>query len=68
MNLVREWFKLMKEFELALEIASDAKVKPALSTGAFEEQYLLGYCCGSGKYISMEPPDDDFNITRVYGM
>ena len=68
MNLVREWFKLRKEFELALEIASDAKVKPALSTGSYEEQYFLGYCRGSGKYISMEPPDDDFNITRVYGI
>ncbi len=59
---------IRKEFELALEIASDAKVKPALSTGSYEEQYFLGYCRGSGKYISMEPPDDDFNITRVYGI
>jgi hypothetical protein len=68
MNLVREWFELRKEFELALEVASDAKVKPAPRTGAYEEQYFLGYCRGSGEYIPMKSPDDDFNITRVYGM
>ena len=68
MNLVCKWFELWKEFELVLEIASNAKVKPILSTGANEEQYYLGYCRGSGEYISMEPPDDNFNMTRMYGM
>jgi hypothetical protein len=68
MNLVREWFELRKEFEIALEVASDGKVKPAPRIGTYENQYFMGYCHGSGGYIAMDPPPDDFNITRVYGM
>jgi len=68
MNLVREWFELRREFEDALEIASDGQVKPSSRTGAYEDQYFMGYCRKSGGYTAIEPPPDDFDIKRIYGM
>ena len=68
MNLVREWFELRREFELALETASDGIVKPVPRTGAYENRWFLGYCRNSGDYVAMNPPPDDFDISRVYGM
>eukprot|EP01083_Nonionella_stella_P242513 845894_1 len=64
MNLVREWFQLRKEFEQALEIASDGQVKPSTRDGAYVDGYFLGYCKSSGGYIAIEPPPDDFDIKR----
>ena len=66
MDLVREWFKIRREFEKALEIASD--VKPSSRTGTYEDQYFLGYCHRSGGYIAIEPPPEDFDIKRLYGV
>ncbi|KAL3757827.1 hypothetical protein ACHAWU_006135 [Discostella pseudostelligera] len=68
-HLVREWFELRREFEMAMERASDGQVKrPSLSTGGYEEEYFLGYCQGKGGYIAMEPPPRDFDIRKMYGM
>jgi len=68
-HLVREWFELRREFEMAMERASDGQVKrPSLSTGGYEEEYFLGYCHQKGGYVAMEPPPRDFDIRRMYGM
>ena len=68
MNLVREWFELRKEFESALDVASDGQIKAFERSGSFERQYFLGYCRGSGGYTAINPPPDDFDIKRIYGM
>lgn len=68
MNLVREWFELRKQFEDALEIASDGQVTPSKRDGAYKDEYFMGYCNRSGGYITIEPPPDDFDIKKIYGM
>lgn len=68
MDLVREWFELRREFERALEVASDGLARPSERTGGYEDGYFLGYCRRSGGYIPIEPPPDDFDIERMYGM
>jgi hypothetical protein len=68
MNLVRKWFEIRKDFELALEVASNGQVKPAPQTGMYENQYFLGYCHRSGGYVAIEPPPKDFDIKKMYGM
>lgn len=68
MNLHREWFQLRSEFEAALEVASNGQVKPVARTGGFEDRYFLGYCRRAGGYEPINPPPDDFDIKRVYGM
>ena len=68
MNLVREWFELRKQFEDALEIASDGQVAPSKRDGAYNDEYFMGYCNRSGGYITIEPPPDDFDIKKIYGM
>lgn len=68
--LVKEWFKLRQEFEDALETASDGQVKPSPRNGAYYKDYFLGYCRGErgGNYVAIEPPPDDFDIKKIYGM
>jgi len=68
MNLVREWFEIRKEFETALEVASNGQVKASPRIGTYEDQYFLGYCKRSGGYIPIEPPPVDFDIKKMYGM
>jgi len=68
MELVREWFVLRREFEEALEVASEGKTKPASRTGGYEDGYFLGYCHREGGYVAMEPPPDGFDVKRIYGM
>jgi len=68
MNLVREWFELRREFESALEVASNGQVKPSPRTGTYEDQYFLGYCRRSGGYNAIEPLPDNFDIKSIYGM
>jgi len=68
MDLVREWFHLRQEFEMALEVASNGVVKPSSRNGAYEDQYFMGYCRGSGGYIAMEPPPEDFDMKMMYGI
>jgi len=68
MDLVREWFALRREFEDALTVASGGAAKLSDRTGGFQDQYFLGYCKGDGKYTAIEPPPQDFDIKRVYGM
>ncbi len=70
-KLVREWFQLRQEFEDALEIASDGRVKPSPRYGEYYKEYFMGYCKGGrngGGYIAIEPPPDDFDIKKLYGM
>jgi hypothetical protein len=69
-KLVREWFKLRQEFEDALETASNGQVKPSARDGVYYKDYFLGYCRGEngGNYIAIQPPPDDFDIKKVYGM
>jgi hypothetical protein len=68
MGLVRKWFALRSEFKAALELASEGRVKPAARTGGYEDRYFLGYCRRSGGYVALEPPPEDFDIERIYGM
>lgn len=68
MDLVREWFNLRMEFESALEIASDGQVKPSSRAGTYQDQYFLGYCRRDGGYTAINPPPDDFDIKKLYGM
>jgi hypothetical protein len=68
MELVREWFVLRNEFEIALEVASRGKIPATSQSGTFEGQYFMGYCRNSGGYIPMVPPPEDFDITALYGM
>mmetsp|Transcript_12208 Transcript_12208/g.18339 ORF Transcript_12208/g.18339 Transcript_12208/m.18339 type:complete len:516 (+) Transcript_12208:50-1597(+) len=69
-RLVKEWFKLRKEFEDALETASNGQVKPSTRDGVYYKDYFLGYCRGErgGNYVAIEPPPDDFDIKKIYGM
>jgi hypothetical protein len=68
-KLVREWFQLRQEFEDALEIASDGRVKPSPRYGEYYKEYFMGYCKGGRNgYIAIEPPPDDFDIKKLYGM
>ena len=68
MELVREWFVLRNEFEIALEVASRGKIPSTSRSGTFEGRYFMGYCRNSGGYIPMVPPPEDFDITALYGM
>lgn len=68
MELVREWFVLRTEFEIALEVASHGNIRSTARSGTFEEQYFMGYCRNIGEYVAMNTPPDDFDITALYGM
>lgn len=68
MALVREWFELRREFEDALEAASDGAVRPSPRSGRYQSDHFLGYCNRDGGYIAIEPPPEDFDIKRIYGM
>ncbi|KAL7464722.1 hypothetical protein ACHAXS_005088 [Conticribra weissflogii] len=68
MNLVREWFVLRREFEDALEKASSGFVKPSPRGGKFQDDYFLGYCEKDSKYIPINPPPEDFDIKKIYGV
>ena len=68
MTIVREWFEIRREFEAALEVASNGQVKPVSRTGTYEDEYFLGYCRNSGGYVAIEPPPEGFDIKRIYGM
>ncbi len=39
-RLVKEWFKLRKEFEDALETASNGQVKPSTRDGVYYKDYF----------------------------
>jgi hypothetical protein len=68
MELVREWFILRTEFEIALEMVSKGNIPSTVRSGTFEEQYFMGYCRNNGGYIPMIPPPDDFDMSQLYGM
>jgi hypothetical protein len=69
-KLVKEWFQLRQEFEDALEAASNGQVKPSARNGVYYKEFFLGYCRGEngGNYIPIEPPPDDFDIKKIYGI
>lgn len=66
--LFRKWFDLRQDFEDALQVATDGQVQPSVRGGSYEEQYFGGYCQGRGSYIQMNPPPENFDITKIYGM
>lgn len=64
--LFRKWFDLRSDFEAAMHRVG--KVKPSRRDGTYERHYFGGYCQGQYSYIAMEPPPEDFDVTRIYGM
>jgi hypothetical protein len=64
--LFRKWFDLHSDFEETL--LKTGNVKPPRRDGSYEKQYFGGYCKSRFSYIAMEPPPEDLDITRMYGM
>lgn len=64
--LFRKWFDLRRDFEETL--LKTGNVTPSRRDGSYETQYFGGYCQRQFEYIAMEPPPEDFDITRMYGM
>jgi hypothetical protein len=65
-RLFEKWFALRRDFEAQLEKA--AGVLPPNRDGSHEVSSFLGYCKGRGNYIPMNPPPQDFNASKLYGM
>ena len=63
-RLFEKWFMLRRDFETQLE--KRAGVTPANRDGSYEPTSFLGYCKGQGQYIAMNPPPNDFNISKLY--
>ncbi|KAL3915764.1 MAG: hypothetical protein SGILL_005494 [Bacillariaceae sp.] len=64
--LFERWFDLRRDFEEKLNLIGG--VNPSPRNGKYETQYFGGYCQLKGKYFSMQPPPEDFDIKRLYGV
>jgi hypothetical protein len=64
--LIRKWFDLRQEFEDELQKVGG--ITPSSRNGAYRQDFFGGYCRSPGVYIPMEPPPEDFDITKVYGV
>jgi hypothetical protein len=64
--LFEKWFALRHDFEMQLEKA--AGFVPPIRDGPYEPSSFLGYCKGQGKYISMNPLPDNFDVSKMYGL
>jgi hypothetical protein len=64
--LFRKWFDFRQEFEDELKAA--AGVEPSPRTGKYRTEYFGGYCAGAGNYIPMNPPPENFDIKKIYGV
>lgn len=67
-KLFAEWFRLRRDFEEQVLLASNGKVLPSPHDGNYLPHAFLGYCLGPGRYIPLVPPPAGFDITKVYGM
>jgi hypothetical protein len=65
-KLFEKWFALRHDFETQLE--KTAGVVPPNRVGSYEPNSFLGYCKGRGQYVPMNPPPDDFDVSKIYGM
>mmetsp|Transcript_28822 Transcript_28822/g.43530 ORF Transcript_28822/g.43530 Transcript_28822/m.43530 type:complete len:495 (-) Transcript_28822:51-1535(-) len=64
--LFSKWFELRRDLERQLQ--KKGSVEPAVHQGGFNQEYFLGYCERSGKYIPMNPPPDGFDMKEIYGI
>ena len=63
-KLFEKWFAYRRDFEEQLEKV--AGVVPATRDGTYEPNSFLGYCKKQGQYIPMNPPPQDFDISKLY--
>jgi len=63
-KLFEKWFEYRRDFEMLLEKA--AGVLPSTRDGTYEPDSFLGYCKNRGQYIPMNPPPENFDISKLY--